>query len=416
MTARLLVLPLLALTLAGPAGLPEVSINDWPWWRGPGLDGKSRDQQVPVKWTTTQNVLWRTAVPGRGHSSPILWGERLFLTTADEQAQTQSVLAFDRKSGKALWSSVAHKGGLPRKHGKNTHASATLACDGEKVYAVFINSDALHVSALDLDGKVVWQQKAGGFQSEHGYGSSPVLHGSLVIVLGDSRKDNFVAGLDRATGKVVWKTPRTTTGKHGGYATPVVATLAGRPQLILTGYHQVTSYDPDTGKLIWSCAGPSEVTACTAACGDGIVFATGGFPEKELLAIRADGRGDVTKTHLLWKTNKGVTYVPSPLYHEGRLYVVNDGGVATCYEGKTGKEVWQDRLPGAFSSSPILVGDRIYVTSEVGKTFVLKAGGKFELIATNDLGDGGFATPAVCGGRIFLRTSQFLYCIGSRER
>jgi outer membrane protein assembly factor BamB len=419
MTVRLLALPLLpgllALTLTVRAGLPEVAVNDWPWWRGPTLDGKSRDWQAPTKWTTTQNVLWRAPVPGRGHSSPVLWGERIFLTTADEQGQTQSVLAFDRKSGKALWSTVAHKGGLPRKHGKNTHASATLACDGERVYAAFINHDALHLSALDLDGKIAWQKEAGGFQSEHGYGSSPLLHGSLVIVLGDSRKDNFVAGLDRATGKVVWKTARTTTGKHGGYATPVVATLAGKSQLILTGYHQVTSYDPDTGKLIWSCDGPSEVTACTAACGDGIVFATGGFPEKELLAIRADGRGDVTRTHLLWKTNKGVTYVPSPLYHEGRLYVINDGGVATCFEGKTGKEHWQDRLPGAFSSSPVLVGDLLYATSEAGKTFVLKAGPKFELVATNDLADGGFATPAVCGGRIFLRTNQYLYCIGNRD-
>ncbi len=392
--------------------LPEIAADDWPWWRGPTFDGKSRDERAETKFSTTENVVWKTNVPGRGHASPVLWGERLFLTTADEDAKTQSMLALDRKTGKLLWDTVVYKGGFPRKYGKNTHASATPACDGERVYGVFVNHDGLHVTATDLKGKIVWQKEAGSFTSEHGYGSSPVLYRSLVIVSADSMKDNFLAALDRESGKVVWKIERKTTGKHGNYATPIVANLAGKPQLILNGMGETSSYDPETGKRLWWCEGPAEVTACTVAISDKLVFSTGGFPEKELLAIRADGKGDVTNSHIAWRSKVGVTYVPSPLYHDGRLYVVNDGGTALCYEAESGKITWQERLGGNFSSSPVLVGDRLYVGSEAGKVFVLKAGPKFELLATNDMGDGIFATPAVCGGRIYLRTTRTLYCIG----
>lgn len=407
MRTRLLVLAFLAawFTISAAA-------DDWPWWRGPALDGRSGDRKTPTKWSPTDNVVWKTAVPGRGHSSPIIRGERVFLTTGDEQDQTQRILAFERDTGKPLWDVVAHKGGFLRKYSKNTHASATPACDGERVYSVFINADGLHVTATDLDGKIVWRKEAGAFRSEHGYGSSPVLYRSLLIVNGESMKDSFLAALDRATGKLVWKIDRTNTGRHGNYSTPVIATLAGKPQLIQTGMQEVTSYDPESGKLLWSCAGLADVTANTAAFSDRLVFASGGFPEKNLLAVRADGSGDVTKSHIVWKSKSGVTYVPSPLYHDGRLYVINDGGIATCFDAATGKEVWQERLPGAFSSSPILVGDLLYVTSEAGKTFVLRTGAKYELVATSDLADGAFATPAISGGRLFLRTSRFLYCIG----
>jgi outer membrane protein assembly factor BamB len=224
-----------------------------------------------------------------------------------------------------------------------------------------------------------------------------------------------MAAIESATGKPAWTTDRKSTGKHGNYATPAIATLNGKPQLIQTGFQEVTSYNPDTGKVLWSCAGPAEVTACTAACGDGMVFATGGFPEKELLAIRADGSGDVTQTHIAWRSTKGVTYVPSPVYHEGHLYMVADNGTATCFEGKTGKQVWQERLGGEFTASPVLVGDRIYVTNEAGKTFVIKTGPKYELVAANDVDAPVLATLAVCGGQVFLRTDHHLYCIGTSK-
>jgi outer membrane protein assembly factor BamB len=408
----------MALDLTGTAaGLlaadgAKPSPNDWPWWRGPSGDGVSTDTRVVTEWSKTKNVVWKTAVPGRGHSSPVLWGARVFLTTADEGSQTQSVLALDRNTGKTLWTTVAHKGGLMNKHGKNSHASATSACDGERVYSVFINSDALHVTATSLDGKILWQSSPGPFRSEHGYGSSPVLYKSLVIVNGDNLSGCFIAALDRKTGKQVWKTPRKTTGRHGSYATPIVAKVAGRTQLLLHGMETMSSYDPDTGKLLWSCAGPTEVTACTVAFNDKLVFASGGYPDKEILAIRPDGSGDVTKTHVAWRSRKGVTYVPSPLYHDGHLYVVNDGGVTSCFAADTGDQVWQERLEGSFSASPVLAGGNFYVTNEAGRTFVFKAGPKFQLIAQNDLADGGFATPAIVGGQIFLRTEHNLLCIG----
>lgn len=393
----------------------KVAAGDWPWWRGPTRDGTSLDGQVVTTWSRTENVLWQAKVPGRGHSSPIVCGQRVFLTTADENAHKQYVLAFDRATGKLLWRTLIHEAEFTRKNPKNSYASATPACDGQCVYAVFLNRDGLHVTALDREGKILWQTKAGAFESQHGYGSSPVLFKSLVIINGDSLKDCFVAALDRKSGKVVWRTARKTTGKNGSYATPLVAQLAGRPQLLLTGMSEVSSYDPETGKLIWSCAGPSEVTGCTVACSDQLVFATGGYPEKEILAIRADGTGDVTKSHIVWRSGKGVAYVPSPLYHEGHLYVVADGGMVSCLKAATGEPVWQERLQGGFTSSPVLVGGLLLVTNEAGKTFVLKAGPKFQLVATNSLDESVLATPAISGGRLFLRTSSHLYCIGRGE-
>jgi outer membrane protein assembly factor BamB len=207
---------------------------------------------------------------------------------------------------------------------------------------------------------------------------------------------------------------RPTTGRNGSYATPIVATFNGRAQLLLTGMGEVRSYDPDSGRLLWSCTGPAEVTACTPAFSDSLVFATGGYPEKEILTIRADGKGDVSKSHVAWRTHKGVSYVPSPIYHDGQLYVISDNGIVTCFEARTGKQVWQNRLQGDFSASPVLAGDLLYCTNEAGKTFVVKIGREFDIVETNDLADGGFATPTVCGGQIFLRTNHFLYCLGNR--
>jgi outer membrane protein assembly factor BamB len=414
MPKPLFALAFLAVSLAPAAEptLPDVAPADWPWWRGPTLDGKSRDQSAPTRWSATENVVWKTPIPGRGHSSPVLWGDRLFLTTADETAQTQRVLAFDRRTGKPVWDTVAHTGGFDMKHEKNSHASGTPACDGERVYAVFVNARALHVTATDLDGKVVWQRNAGPYESQHGNGSSPVFYRKTLIVLADSMKGSFLAALDRATGEVVWKIDRPVTGRNGNYASPVVATVAGRPQLLVQGTRVTTSYDPDTGKTLWTCTGPAEVTGCTPAWDDRHVFVTGGFPEKEVMAIRADGSGDVTRTHVAWRSKKGVSYVPSPLYHAGRLYIVSDNGVATCFDAKTGREVWSERLGGAFTSSPVLVGELVYVTNEAGRTYVLKTGPKFEQVAANDLGEGVLSTPAVAGGRIYLRTAGSLNCIG----
>src|SRR5581483_4832521 len=227
-------LAVLCLAPALPAERPRAAAGDWPWWRGPALDGKSPEPAPVTTWDQQQHVLWKTPVPGRGHSSPAVCGRRIFLTTADEPAQKQYLLAFDRATGKPLWQTLVHEGGFPHMNAKNSQASATPACDGARVYCPFVHDGARDVTATDLDGHQLWQTRAGDFKSQHGYGCSPVLYGALVIVNGDSLKGCFIAALDTATGKVVWKTERPTTGRHGSYSTPIVAELAGRPQLLLT--------------------------------------------------------------------------------------------------------------------------------------------------------------------------------------
>ena len=392
--------------------LPQAAQGDWPWWRGPDRNGVTGDREVVTKWSPKDNVVWATNIPGSGHSSPIVCGKRVFLTTAEEATQKQLILAFDRQTGASLWSTLAHQGNFTRKYRKNTHASATQACDGQHVFSVFLNKDGLHVTATDLDGKILWQRRAGDFQSLHGYGSSPVLYKNLVIVNGDNVKSCYLTALDAQSGKIVWHTERKVVGKYGNYSTPALAVLSNKVQLLQAGLGQTASYDPETGKLLWSCAGPAEVAANTLAFSPTTVFSSGGFPEKELRAIRGDGTGNVTQSHLAWKASKGITYVPSPLYHAGLLYVVNDAGLATCFDAESGKQIWQERLQGSFSASPILVGDLIYATSEAGVTSIFKASRKFELVATNSLQEPVMATPAVCRGQIFLRTAGKLYCLG----
>ncbi|GIW93909.1 MAG: serine/threonine protein kinase [Pirellulaceae bacterium] len=397
------------------APAPEVTVTssdaEWPLWRGPDANGISPDASAIVTWGPEKNVLWRVALEGQGHSTPIVVGQLVVLTTAVESRQQQWVLAFDRETGQERWRGLVHEGALPRKHPKNSHASASPVSDGRNIYVLFIHHDGLYATALDFDGEIVWQEKVGTFRSEHGYGSSPALYQGRLFVNGDSLENCFVAAVDTQTGKVLWSTPRTTTGRHGSYATPLVVEFQGKPQLVLSGMGTTDGYDIQTGKRLWSVPGPAEVTACTPAYDGTRLFSSGGYPEKELLAIRLDRAGSGEEP-VEWRSAKAVTYVPSPLYHNGRLYVVTDSGVAACLEAATGEVVWQERLQGNFSSSPVLAGSFIYAASEEGKTYVFRAADKFELVAVNDLGEGVFATPVICGGRIYLRTSKALYCLG----
>ncbi len=385
--------------------------GDSPWWRGPAGDGKFGHQDVPLSWSETENVVWRAAVPGRGHSTPIVCGDRVIAYTADEDREEHIVLCYARDTGSELWRTVTHVGSLMYRHTKNSHASATPAFDGERLFVVAIQDGGVRVSALDLAGDIRWQTKAGDFKSRHGYGSSPVLWRSFVIVNGDNHRGGFVAALHRATGEIVWRAPRPDEASFG---TPIVGDVAGRSQLLLSGAGIVASYDPRTGERLWYCAGPSRVTAATMAFGGDLVFASGGYPDKEILCIRANGSGDVTGSHVVWRTRRGVAYVPSPLLHDDRLYVVADNGIVTCFRAADGEVVWKDRLRGEFSASPVLIDGRIFVVDESGTTHVFAAGDAFELLAANRLGDAGFASLVVGGGRIFLRTGTALYCIGKR--
>jgi outer membrane protein assembly factor BamB len=401
---------------AAPAldDLPPIRIaaEDWPWWRGPKLDNIApAPQSPPTRWSATENVIWKSDVPGRGHGSPAIWGERIFLPTADEAAQTQCVLCFDRRSGKKLWQTEIHRGGFMRKHSKNSFASPTPACDGERVFMPFIAENGFWLASLDMNGKLVWKKRLGDFQSVHGYGASPVFYKSSVIVIADHAKGSFITALHRRTGEVVWRTERDDY-RLGTYASPSVGRVAGREQLFIQGPFKVFSYDPATGKLLWTCDGPSESTCSNISFDDERVYACAGFPKRNFLCIRANGSGDVTQTHVVWRRDGNCGYVPSLLLADGLLYMTVDEGKLVCFEAKTGKVVWEEKVRGKFSASPVLAAGHIYLPSEAGVTLVFKPGRKFELVAENDLADGGFATPVILGGRIYLRTLHQLYCIG----
>lgn len=414
------VLASLSLLSAHCAGAPalddlpplRVAADDWPWWRGPKLDNIAPAPQAPpTRWSATENVLWKSDVPGRGHGSPAVWGGRIFLPTADEAAQAQYVLCFDRRNGRKLWQTELHRGALPKKHGKNSFASPTPACDGERVFLPFVAAEGFWLASLDLDGRIVWKKRLGEFHSMHGYGASPVFYKSLVIVVADHVNGSFIMALHRRTGDVVWKTSRDDY-RLGTYASPSVGRVAGREQLFLQGPFKVFSYDPASGKLLWTCDGPSESTCSNISFDTERVYASAGFPKRNFLCIRADGSGDVTQTHVVWRRDGNCAYVPSLLLADGLLYMAVDQGRLICFEAKTGQVVWEEKVRGAFSASPVLAGGHIYLPSEAGVTLVFKAGRKFELVAENDLADGGFATPVILGGRIYLRTLHHLYCIG----
>jgi len=388
--------------------------DDWPWWRGPNLDAIALGKKAPpLKWSATENILWKADVPGRGHGSPILYGNRVILATADDEAETQSLLCFDRNTGRPLWKTEIHRGGLIHRHKKNSHASSTPACDGELVFIPFAVQEALWLTALNLDGKIVWQKRLGAFKSMHGYGASPVLYGSMVIVAGDSVEGSFLIALQRRTGEVAWRIGRDNYDK-GNYASPMVGRVAGRDQLLIPGPFKTYSYDPSTGNPLWTCDGPSSAANTTIIFDRERIYSSGGFPQRNLLCIRADGTNDVTATHRVWSKPGNATYIPSLLLHDGLLYMAHDNGKFTCFNADDGAEIWSQKLEGGFSSSPVLANGHIYVVNEDGVMFVLKEGRQFELVAKNNLGDGGFATPSICDGRIYLRTLHALYCIGQR--
>lgn len=387
--------------------------HDWPWWRGPQRDGTADPtQRPPVKWSDTENVAWHTAIPGRGHGSPIVVGDQVFLAIADLEQQQQSLLCLDRRTGQQVWSTVVHSGGLETKgNAKSTLASTTPACDGERVYVNFLNRGAVHTSAVSRQGKLLWQRHITDFVVHQGFGASPALYESLVIVSADNKGTGAVAALDRLTGQLVWQNSRPSVPN---YTSPIILTIGGRDQLLLTGCDLVTSLEPRTGKTIWEIAGATTECVTSTVTDGQHVYSSGGYPRNHLAAIRADGSGKIA-----WE-NSARVYVPSLLIREGHLYGVLDAGVAMCWKADTGAEVWKGRLGGTFSASPVLVGETIYATNEAGQTFLFAARPDgFQLLGQNQLGDEAFATPTICGGRIYTRVArqmagqrqEFVYCL-----
>jgi outer membrane protein assembly factor BamB len=399
--------------LAGPWA---TATTDWPAWRGPTRDGQAAPgQTAPLKWSETENIRWRAAVRGKGHGSPTVAGGRVYLATADAATNEQLVLAFERATGQPLWQTVVHRGPLENgAHRNSSAASASVVWDGERLLINFLHAKAIFTTALDSAGKILWQTRVADYEVHQGFGASPVAHEGVVLVAADSRAGGALAGLDRATGKILWSQPRP---KIANYPSPAVFTVGGRPQAVLAGCNLVASYDSRTGKKLWEAEGSTEETVVTAASDGERVFVSGGYPRSHVAAHALDGSGK-----LVWQVPTRL-YVPTLLVREGHLFGVLDAGTAFCWRADTGEKVWLEKVDKDFYASPVMLGDRIYATSLRGVTSVFDATPKqFKLLAQNQLGDEALASPAICGGEIFLRHAktgggtrqEYLWCIAGR--
>jgi outer membrane protein assembly factor BamB len=422
LSAWLLLSPALGLVVAeerGIADFPKLSAtSDWPWWRGPLRNGVADPTPVPTKLSPTENVLWKAPVPGRGHSSPIVVGDQVFLTTADEAKQVQSIVTFHRQTGKPGWKVDVNRGGFPAKnHPKNTEASPSIACDGERLFATFYNHEHVEAAAFDMAGKPAWKKVVAPFNPrkyEYGYAPSPLIYQDLVIIATEYDGASAITALNRTTGKEVWKTPRP---NNITFSSPVVGKVAGRDQLLISGAEKVASYNPADGKLLWETPGTTFATCGTMIWEGDIVFASGGYPKAETLAVRADGSGKV-----LWRNNQKC-YEQSMIVVDGHVYGLTDNGVLYCWRASDGAEMWKERLKGPVSASPVLAGGNIYWANELGTLYVFKPNPqRCEIVAENQIETESFASPAVCGGQIFLRVAtgngrsrqESLYCFGAK--
>ncbi|MHC4805962.1 MAG: outer membrane protein assembly factor BamB family protein [Planctomycetota bacterium] len=321
--------------------------ENWPAWRGPRGDGTSLEKNVPVTWSQTQNIEWKVPIPGKGHASAIVWENRIFIVTTLEEQKQRLLLCLNLTDGEVLWQRVVLEAPLERTHKLNSCASSTPATDGEKVYVSFLDRDKMFVAAYDFDGNKVWAVHPGVFASMHGYCSSPILWKSKVIVNGDHDGPAYIVALDRATGQTIWKTPRPNITRS--YCTPIIRNIAGRNQMVLSGSKCVASYDPDTGKQHWIIDGPTEQFVASLVYNGELLFMTAGFPDRFMQAIRPDGLGNVTATHVAWQKDKDCSYVPSPIAVGPYFLVVSDTGVATCLEAKNGQIIWRERLGPHYS-------------------------------------------------------------------
>ena len=383
----------------------------WPRWRGPSGQGIVTDTGYPDRWSATDNVVWRTAVEGRGNSSPIVWQDRIFLTAGRNRGRELYILAYDRADGSLLWETDVQPGSAERVHQKNGPASATPATDGERVY-VSLGSRGL--VALDLDGNLLWHTEVGRIDNYHGPAGSPLLHGDRLFIYQDQQPAGFVAAYDTATGEEVWRTAREATV---GWGTPVLIRAGDRDELIVSSSRRVNAYDPDTGAELWRCEGNNFEVIPTPVVEAGLVFCTSGRAGPTL-AIRPGGSGNVTDTHLAWTTARGSPFVPSPLAYDGRLFTINDmASIVTAFRAATGEVLWQGRLGRAvregFSASPIYVDGKVFFTNDDGITFVLRAGDEFDLLHTNDIGAPTLASPALVDGYWYIRTENELLAIGN---
>jgi outer membrane protein assembly factor BamB len=421
-------------------------VANWSQWRGPEGTGVSPETNLPAEWSSDKNIKWKTPIAGRGHSSPIVWGNRIFLTTDVEgevvpgakavehkmnnqpfkhpdsvgadRRHTFKVLCLDRGTGKVLWERTAYEGTVhDDRHRKGSYAAPTPATDGSYVHAYF-GTEGLY--CYDFDGKLIWKSSPGEIATVGmGPGASPVLFENAVILQcdEDNGEKSFVMALDKRTGKTVWKTPRKV---QASWATPLVVRTPQRAELITSGNEWIISYDPKTGKELWQAKGHESNAIPSPVSGHGMVFVSAGFPVKRTFAIKLGGAGDLTGTpNIAWKYEKGSAYVPSPILYGDYLYLTTDRGILTCLDAKTGEVKYEGGripIPATFTASPVAFDGKLLLTSEDGDTFVIKAGPKHEVIATNSVGEPVYASPAISDGMIFIRGEKNLYGISGKAK
>jgi len=406
--------------------------ENWPGWRGPRGDGTSAEVHVPIEWNaeTGEGVAWKVEIPGTGHSSPIVWDDSIFLTTCVEDSHERLLLCFNRKDGSIRWKESVVVAPLETKHGLNSFASGTPATDGEAVYVTFLMIDGhevpapnvgtprsvtpgqMLVVAYDINGQKLWTAEPGEFTSAHGFCSSPVVYKHLLIVNGDHDGDSYVAALDRETGEQVWKVPREYNIRS--YCTPLIRTINGHDQMVMTGSKRIVSLDPLTGATNWLIEGPTEQFVSSMVCDGKTFYLTAGFPTHHVMAIRPDGSGDVTRTHVLWQSEAAKCYVPSPVVVSDKLMVADDRGTVNCFDTAQGTRLWQERLGNHYSGSLVTANGLVYFPADDGVMAVVRPDTKLNVVHSNPLGEYSYASPAISNGQIFIRGEKHLFAIGTK--
>jgi outer membrane protein assembly factor BamB len=394
--------------------------ENWPCFRGPTRQGISHEKNVPVRWSADSNVAWKTSIPGQGWSSPIVYDDRVFVTTATDSGESFRLLCLDRSDGAIRWNKEVVPQEAGHKLRQNSYASSTPATDGENIYVVACDGS---IAAVSGKGDVVWTNRDFHYYSQHGLAVSPVLYKHLVVVALDGSSPGpdktvgwqkpwdkaFILALDKHTGKVKWEARRGSS--RIAHVVPQILSRNGKDQLVSGAGDVVQGFDVTNGARIWTVSNPGEGVVPSIVIGDGLIFATSGFGDPTIRAVRTGGKGDATKTHIAWEAKRDVPKIPSMLYVEPYLYLITEGGVAKCLEAKTGKEVWRERLRGRFSASPMWADGRIYFLSEQGVTTLIEDGPQFKVVARNDLNEKCCASPAISQGCIFIRSENNLYCI-----
>lgn len=399
------------------------SAENWPCWRGPRRDGTSLEKGLPVTWEGPteenprgKNVRWKVPIEGLGHASVIVWEDRIFVVTATEEPADRILLCLDAGTGNTLWRRVVMTAPLENKHRLNSHASSTPVTDGKQVYVTFLDGERMLVAAYDFDGNRRWLVRPGEFYSIHGYCSSGLLYGELLIFNGDHDGDGYLVALDRNSGETVWKTSRPNNTRS--YCPPIIRNFDGRDQLVLSGSLCVASYDPATGEQHWIYDGPTEQFVASLVDNGEFLFMTAGFPEFHIIAFRPDGRGKIDDSQIAWRTTKGCSYVPSPIVAgDGRYFmIVSDKGIASCLDTKTGEVYWTQRIGPHYSASLVSVDGLVHFLSDAGVTTVIRPGKELDVVAENELGEDCYASPAISGGSLYIRSEKSLFRIQADGR